>query len=176
MKRLLKLYRDSDAVTAENVELFVNLYATAAMHGNCEAQLRAMRDGLLEFIPAAAWDGFSPMDFELLVGGSPNLSMEDIRARTHFHSSGSGGGAAQNLIQKWFWTVVAGMTPLRRTKLLYFATGSTHLPRGQDRALTIEVVHPDQNMDRTSTEALPTSTTCSRKLMLPAYSSMAAGL
>jgi hypothetical protein len=165
--------RDSDCVTAENVELFVNLYATAAMHRNCEAQLRAMRDGLLEFVPAAAWGGFSPMDFELLVGGSPNLTVEDIRARTRFQRSGSEGGAAQIVIQDWFWAVVADMTPLRRTKLLYFATGSTHLPRGQGRALTVEVFTPNVSSDGLSTEPLPTSATCSRKLMLPAYSSMA---
>ena len=60
-EEIVEALRESDAVTAENVELFVNLYATAAMHRNCEAQLRAMRDGLLELIPAAAWDGFSPM-------------------------------------------------------------------------------------------------------------------
>ena len=88
----------------------MNLYATAAMHRNCEAQLRAMRDGLLEFVPADAWSGFSPMDFELLVGGSPNLTMEDIRKRTRFQWSGSQGSAAQSVIQNWFWTVVAGMT------------------------------------------------------------------
>jgi hypothetical protein len=165
--------RDADCVTAENVELFVNLYATAVMHRNCEAQLRAMRDGLLEFVPPAAWGGFSPMDFELLVGGSPNLTMEDIRARTHFQRSGSEGGAAQIMIQNWFWAVVAGMTPLRRTKLLYFATGSTHLPRGQGRALTVEVFTPNVSSDGSSTEPLPTSATCSRKMMLPAYSTMA---
>ena len=166
-------FRDDDLVTSENVELFVNLYATAAMHRNCKIQLRSMREGLLEFIPAEAWNGFSPMDFEMLVGGSPKLSVRDICSRTSFQYNGSEGGAAYNMIQNWFWSVVSGMSFLRRTKLLYFATGSTHLPRGQDRALTVEVFTPVVASDASVSEQLPTSATCSRKLMLPVYSSLA---
>jgi hypothetical protein len=150
-------------VTADNVEEFVELYSSAILRWNVIDQLDAMRNGLMEFVPPSAWRGVSPVDFNLLVGGTPNITFGEIKKRTHI--SCGGGGAATQLIATWFWTIIESMTQLQRSKLLYFSTGSTRLPSGTTRALVVEIA------SSLSTTSLPTSVTCSRKLVLPSYSS-----
>ena len=151
-------------VTAENVEEFVELYVAALLRWNVLDQLDAMREGLMEFIPPSAWSGGSPMDFNLLLGGTPTVSVEEIKTRTQV--SGGAGGASTQLLSMWFWQVVESMTQLQRSKLLYFATGSTRLPTGSATALHVEIV------SSMPSDALPTSATCTKKLIMPAYVSM----
>jgi hypothetical protein len=155
---------DEEFVNADNVEEFVELYSAAILRWNVIDQLRAMRDGLMEFIPPSAWRGGSPADFNHLLGGAPTVSMDEIRKRTHI--SGGGGGASTQIISTWFWSVVESMTQRQRSKLLYFSTGSTRLPAGTSHALNIEIV------GSLSAASLPSATTCSKKLQLPAYNSL----
>ena len=155
---------DEELVTADNVEEFVELYAAAILRWNVIDQLTAMRDGLMEFIPPSAWRGGSPIDFNFLLGGSPITTMDEIKKRTHI--TGGGGGASTQIISTWFWSVVESMTQRQRSKLLYFSTGSTRLPAGTSRALNVEIV------SSLSAASLPSATTCSKKLQLPAYNSL----
>ena len=154
-------------VTADNVEEYVELYSSAILRWNVIDQLNAMRNGMMEFIPPSAWRGGSPMDFNLLIGGTPNITAAEIKLRTQITGSQGGtGGASIQLISTWFWTIVESMTQLQRSKLLYFSTGSTRLSSDTTKpSLLVEVA---SNVPGTS---LPTSVTCSLKLVLPAYSS-----
>ena len=108
--------------------------------------------------------GGSPTDFNFLLGGSPITTMDEIKRRTHI--TGGGGGASTQIISTWFWSVVESMTQRQRSKLLYFSTGSTRLPAGTSRALNVEIV------SSLSAASLPSATTCSKKLQLPAYNSL----
>ncbi len=166
---ILSSWDQEQPVTADNVDLFVQLYCDAVLRHNCEPQLRAMRNGLYEFVPPAAFSGCDPHDFDLLVGGQAHMSLDDLKSRTVFTGTGTG-GAGQPLVVKWFWQVVDKMTQAQRSKLLYFATGTGRLPAGTGRALTVDVYTPS-----TSSRAapLPTATTCSRKLNMPVFSSFA---
>jgi len=150
-------------VTSDNVEEFVELYASAILRWNVLDQLTAMRDGLMEFIPPGAWRGGSPLDFNLLVGGTPKVTLEELKKRTHI--SGGSGGASTQLIAQWFWNIVSQMTQLQISQLLYFSTGSTRLPSGTSKALVVEIV------GNVSASSLPTATTCSLQINMPSYSS-----
>ena len=156
---------DDVLVTADNVEEFVELYVAAILRWNVIDQLDAIREGMMEFIPPSAWHGGSPMDFNLLLGGTPTVSVDEIKARTDI-TSGDSSGASTQLISNWFWIIVGNMTQLQRSKLLYFSTGSTRLPSGTGKALTVEIV------SSLPVDSLPMSTTCSKKLQIPAYMTM----
>ena len=88
-----------------------------------DVQIRAMRRGLLQYLPEAMlplWNGF---DLELAVAGEPEVSVDKLKAEASVRLS--------NSRKEWFWQCVEEMTPAQRSKLLRFATGRSRLPVGK---------------------------------------------
>jgi hypothetical protein len=88
-----------------------------------DVQIRAMRRGLLQYLPAAMltlWNGY---DLELAVAGEPEVSVEKLKAEANVRLS--------NSRKEWFWQCVEEMTSAQRSKLLRFATGRSRLPVGK---------------------------------------------
>ena len=86
-------------------------------------QIRAMRKGLLQYLPAevmALWNGY---DLESAVAGEPDVAVEKLKSEAQVRLT-----SAQTI---WFWECVDAMTPAQRCKLLRFATGRSRLPVGQ---------------------------------------------
>jgi hypothetical protein len=88
-----------------------------------DVQIRAMRRGLLEYLPSALlplWNGF---DLELAVAGEPEVDVNKLKAEASVNLRGSR--------KDWFWQCVEEMTSQQRSKLLRFATGRSRLPVGK---------------------------------------------
>jgi len=101
---------------------YVRLYKDAHMR-KYDVQIRAMRRGLLEYLPSALlplWNGF---DLELAVAGEPEVDVNKLKAEASVTLSGSR--------KDWFWQCVEEMTSHQRSKLLRFATGRSRLPVGK---------------------------------------------
>jgi len=101
---------------------YVRLYKDAHMR-KYDVQIRAMRRGLLEYLPSALlplWNGF---DLELAVAGEPEVDVNKLKAEASVNLRGSR--------KDWFWQCVEEMTSQQRSKLLRFATGRSRLPVGK---------------------------------------------
>ena len=106
----------------ESRHLYARLYKDAHMQ-KYDVQIRAMRRGLLQYLPEAMlplWNGF---DLELAVAGEPEVSVDKLKAEASVRLS--------NSRKEWFWQCVEEMTPAQRSKLLRFATGRSRLPVGK---------------------------------------------
>jgi hypothetical protein len=115
----------------DNRHQYVSLYKSAHMR-KYDVQIRAMRRGLLQYLPAALlplWNGF---DLELAVAGEPEVDVDKLKAEA--------GVSMISSRKDWFWQCVEEMTPLQRSKLLRFATGRSRLPVG--KFYVKEQVHP----------------------------------
>lgn len=159
-------------VTPENICKYVRLYATKVMIGCVEAELRAMRSGLHDIIPAELLSSLTPEDFQLLVsGGTTDVDINRLRSVISFSNSNGCSIDILDRFKRWFWSIVHKMTPLQRQQLLYFCTGSAVLPALSDRR------DPDQDLSITvevisgNTKALPMATTCGQRMSIPLYPS-----
>ena len=115
----------------DNRHQYVSLYKRAHMR-KYDVQIRAMRRGLLQYLPAALlpiWNGF---DLELTVAGEPEVDVDKLKAEASVSMISSR--------KDWFWQCVEEMTPLQRSKLLRFSTGRSRLPVGM--FYVKEQVHP----------------------------------
>ena len=132
---------------------YVRLVKDAHMH-KYDTQIRAMRRGLLQYLPAAMMPLWNAFDLELAVAGEPEVSIDRLKAE----ASVSIGNATR---KQWFWQCVEEMTSMQRSKLLRFATGRSRLPVG--RFYVKEGGSGDGS--------LPRSATCSFEMYVPVYSS-----
>ena len=130
---------------------YIRLFKAAHLH-KYDLQIKAIRRGLLCYLPAALlplWNGY---DLELAVAGEADVPVDKLKASARIELSGS---------QKdWFWKCVEDMTPQQRSKLLRFATGRSRLPSKFN-------VGGSSSGDA----AMPTAATCSMKMYIPTYSS-----
>jgi hypothetical protein len=145
-------------VSPQNVERFVELSATSLMIDSVRKPLDALRAGLEDVFPVPSiLDILTAEDFAVILNGSPEI--ETALLRNHTDCSGAN--------KKWydeFWAVVDSMTPMQKSNLLAFWTGSACVPSDLSRwKLRLEV-------HRESPE-LPEAATCSRQLRVPKYSS-----
>jgi len=105
---------------------------------------------------------FTPQMLQLLISGVSSFTVEELKEVTKFN------GQSEKLypgIIQWFWECVADMTQDELSLLLAFVTGSSNLPVGGIAAITITVA-----IGSTS-NTLPTSSTCFNFLNLPVYES-----
>jgi len=130
---------------------YVRLFKAAHMH-KYDSQIKAIRRGLLCYLPGALlplWNGY---DLELAVAGEADVAADKLKATARIELGGS---------QKdWFWKCVEEMTAQQRSKLLRFATGRSRLP-------SEFAVGSSSGGDA----AMPTAATCSMKMYMPTYSS-----
>lgn len=146
-------------VTAENVQDYVEKAAMATMISSVERALGAMRAGFEDvFTPPASGlpTVLTPEDFTIILNGSPEIDTAVLR--THCQVSGS---TTPEFIDM-FWAHVATLSPLQKSELLTFWTGSACVPSNLSSWQLKLVV--ESNSDR-----LPTSATCFFKMRIPRY-------
>jgi hypothetical protein len=164
------------AVTEENREEYLQLFAEYRLVHAISAQITAFREGLGVFIDDDLRSTLSRCctvsDIQLLLCGVAELDVDDWELNSRCTC---GLTAASDLV-RWFWALVRQMATEERSKLLLFCTGSARAPAtgfatlmgysGQQQPFTLQGLPSDGD-----TAQLPTAATCFNTLRLPPYTS-----
>ncbi|XP_031829321.1 apoptosis-resistant E3 ubiquitin protein ligase 1 isoform X3 [Nomia melanderi] len=117
--------------------------------------------GLNELIPDNLLGIFDENELELLLCGTGEYSVADLRA----HHIANGNSREFLRVLDWFWTAVSNFTQEEMARLLQFTTGCSQLPPGGFQKLS-----PRFQITAAPTFAnLPTAHTCFNQLCLPDY-------
>ncbi|XP_014226475.1 apoptosis-resistant E3 ubiquitin protein ligase 1 isoform X1 [Trichogramma pretiosum] len=117
--------------------------------------------GLNELIPDNLLGIFDENELELLLCGTGEYSVADLRA----HHVANGSSPEFLRVLDWFWTAVSNFTQEEMARLLQFTTGCSQLPPGGFQQLS-----PRFQITAAPTfENLPTAHTCFNQLCLPDY-------
>ncbi|OAD62391.1 hypothetical protein WN48_07262 [Eufriesea mexicana] len=117
--------------------------------------------GLNELIPDNLLGIFDENELELLLCGTDEYSVADLRA----HHIANGRSPEFLRVLDWFWTAVSNFTQEEMARLLQFTTGCSQLPPGGFQQLS-----PRFQITAVPTFAnLPTAHTCFNQLCLPDY-------
>ncbi|THH14864.1 hypothetical protein EUX98_g9549, partial [Antrodiella citrinella] len=110
-------------VTEENKREFVNLIVEHRTCKRVQPQFDAFMSGLYELIPQELLEVFDETELKLLIGGTPDLDVDDWMKFTEY----SGYIAADYAIQ-WFWQCIRDWSAERKSRLLLLVTGSNRIP------------------------------------------------
>ena len=155
-------------VTDENKFDYVNLVTAYRMTNAVKDQVAAFVKGFEEIIPRETISILNAAELELLISGTPDIDIEDLRANTEYHGYTVGSSQIQ-----WFWDVVREMSKDDLARLLMFTTGTSKVPLDGFAALQgmqgpqrfqIHRQHADD-------QKLPSAHTCFNQLDLHEYSS-----
>ena len=156
------------AVTDANKFEYVNLITAHRMTNAVKDQLAALVKGFEEVVPRETISILNASELELLISGTPDIDVEDLRANTEY----TGFTVGSKQIQ-WFWDVVREMNKEDLARLLMFCTGTSKVPLDGFGALQgmqgpqrfqIHRQHADDSK-------LPSAHTCFNQLDLHEYSS-----
>ncbi|KNC83656.1 hypothetical protein SARC_04116 [Sphaeroforma arctica JP610] len=152
-------------VTNENKEEYVNLFMEWRINRGTHQQLKALKDGFSEFVPADALADFNAHDLEMLISGEINIDLDDWKAHTTYTDTDEN----DNIVQ-WFWKLLEESNRDLRLRILQFVTGTQRIPTEGFQAL-IGTDGPRRFcIQKTGDVAkLPTSHTCFNRLDIPPY-------
>ncbi|ETV71663.1 hypothetical protein, variant 1 [Aphanomyces astaci] len=119
------------AVTDANKAEYVRLMVRYLVFGRVEAQLSALLQGVYDVVPPELLMPFDHKEFELILCGLAEVDVADWKANTVTSSNLDNSSPLQ-----WFWEVVEAMSPVDRSRLLQFATGSSRVPVQGFKGLT----------------------------------------
>ena len=158
-------------VTDENKLEYVNLVTAHRMTNAVKEQISAFVKGFEEVIPRDMISILNAAELELLISGTPDIDIEDLRANTDYHG---GYGVGSKQIQ-WFWEVLRELSKENLARLLMFSTGTSKVPLDGFAALQGMQGPQKFQIHRVQAEdsKLPTAHTCFNQLDLPEYSSKA---
>ena len=129
------------------------------------AQTHAVLRGLSGLLPVRLLPLFTHREFELMVCGTPEIDMTDLRRHTRY---GVSVDPTENYVQL-LWQVLESFTSEQRSKFLSFIWGRNRLPATEDewgdqsmKIHTLEADSPDAH--------LPVSHTCFFSMEWPRYS------
>ncbi|KAI5124501.1 hypothetical protein M0805_003026 [Coniferiporia weirii] len=152
-------------VTEENKASYVNAVVHHRISKRVKEQFDAFMSGFNELVPQDLVMVFDERELELLIGGMSEIDVDDWNKFTDYR----GYDVGDEVIQ-WFWKILRGWPPEKKSRLLQFATGTSRIPvngfkdlQGSDgpRRFTIEKSgDPSQ---------LPKSHTCFNRIDLPPY-------
>jgi len=156
-------------VNASNIYDYVRKYAQTRMVKTQEKALEAIRQGVLDAIPASSLDGLIAEDFRLLLNGVGDIEVQTLVSFTSFNDES--GEPAERLarFKKWLWNVIEKMSVREKQDLVYFWTGSPSLPASEDGFQPM----PSVTIRPADDAHLPTANTCISRLYIPLYSSKA---
>ncbi|KAH8117461.1 HECT-domain-containing protein [Phellopilus nigrolimitatus] len=153
-------------VTEESKGDYVNAVVHHRISKRVKEQFDAFMTGLNELVPQELAMVFDERELELLIGG---MSEIDQPMTWNKFTDYRGYDVGDEVIQ-WFWKILRGWPPEKKSRLLQFATGTSRIPvngfkdlQGSDgpRRFTIEKSgDPSQ---------LPKSHTCFNRIDLPPY-------
>ncbi|CAI6315465.1 unnamed protein product [Periconia digitata] len=147
-------------VTNANRHQFVKDYITWLTRTSIKPQLDAFREGFRTCLHPASLRLFNPESLRSLVEGNPVISVQLLRKHTRYE-----GYSDTDPIMLDFWSVVETYSQKELRHLLEFVTSSERVPITGYESMNFTIAHAGGD-----TELLPTSSTCFRKLSLPAYS------
>lgn len=153
----------SGDVEPEDLELFIQQYAQAALHGGSEDRISAfVKSALLCMAVGPAFSLCTANDLELLICGLPGLAanFRELEQSSVY----ANGYHADHPVVRVFWRVVHAMPEIWRRKLLLFCTGCDRVPILGLKALNFVVSRSSVELDH-----LPTANTCINQLNLPEY-------
>jgi E3 ubiquitin-protein ligase EDD1 len=153
-------------VTALNMYEFVKLYAEFRMIKNVKLSLDQLKAGVYDVLPASSFDGLHAEDLRLLLNGVADISIHTLASYTTI-SDESKEASRRAQFEKWFWTTLDRMTQSEKQELLFFWTGSSHLPASEEGFQPL----PTITLRPPSDQHLPTANTCINRLYIPVYSS-----
>jgi len=148
-------------VRFEQREEFTRLSIQARLNES-DQQIRAIKKGLNQVVPAYMLSLFSWFDLEILVCGNPVIDVETLRKHTVYRGISSGSPLIKNL-----WKCLESFTHEERRLFLRFVWGRSRLPVSEtdwSQQFTIHLL-------RAGDDKLPISHTCFFSLELPDYSS-----
>ncbi|XP_067031936.1 apoptosis-resistant E3 ubiquitin protein ligase 1-like isoform X2 [Acropora muricata] len=150
-------------VTESNKMEYLDLLAQYRLSSSCKQQIDAFAKGLNELVPENLLSVFDEYELELLMCGTGDISVSDLRQ--HHNVIDSGSSFKKSL--DWFWTIVKSFTQDELARLVQFITGSSQLPPGGFAELSPQI----QISSAPTTDSLPSAHTCFNQLCLPSYSS-----
>ncbi|XP_074631038.1 apoptosis-resistant E3 ubiquitin protein ligase 1-like isoform X2 [Acropora palmata] len=150
-------------MTESNKMKCLNLLAQYRLSSSCKQQIKAFAKGLNEFVPENLLSVFDEYELELLMCGTGDISVSDLRQ--HHNVIDSGSSFKKSL--DWFWTIVTSFTQDELARLVQFITGSSQLPPGGFAEISPQI----QISSVPTTDSLPSAHTCFNQLCLPSYSS-----
>merc|ERR1712137_1385514 len=137
------------------------------MGTNIKQQLTEFLKGFFEIVPRHLIQIFSPEELELLICGTVEVDVADLKANTDYV-----GYTSSSPQVVWFWRVVDEMSSEERQMLLQFITGTSKMPLTGFRDLEGMTGKQKFNIHRTGDPCLlPTSHTCFNQLDIPEYDS-----
>jgi E3 ubiquitin-protein ligase HUWE1 len=93
-------------------------------------QIGAFTEGFNDIVPHDVLAILNPSELELLISGTPEIDIEDLRAQTEY----TGYTPASPQV-RWFWDVVRDLNDEDRARLLMFCTGTSKVPLDGFKAL-----------------------------------------
>lgn len=143
-------------VTLENVSEFVDLTINTLIHES-DAPTKALRDGVLQVVPAWVLQLLTWQELEMRVCGSPKITVAELKLSAHYEDL----DATEQRVE-FLWEALERFSNEERSRFLRFVSGRKRLPT--------PIFLCAEKSDK-STDALPESSTCSNTLFLPDYSS-----
>jgi E3 ubiquitin-protein ligase EDD1 len=177
------------ALTADNVDEYVQKYAEYRMVTCREKSLEAMAKGLSDVLSPSALDSLTAEDFRLLLNGCGDVNIEQLKKYTSFNDETACDSAdLLSQFRHWFWQVVEKLSRREKQDLVrsqlnlllvmclflkccvcqvYFWTSSPALPSSEEgfQPLPSVTIRPPDD------HHLPTANTCISRLYVPLYSS-----
>ena len=153
-------------VTDDNKLEYVNLVTAHKMTNAIKDQIAAFTRGFNDIVPHDVIKILNPSELELLISGTPEIDLDDLRANTEYH------GYAPSAPQvRWFWETVREFSQEDRARFLMFVTGTSKVPLDGFKALQgisgpqkfqIHKAHGDG-------DRLPSAHTCFNHLDIPQF-------
>eukprot|EP00613_Pedinella_sp_CCMP2098_P009865 CAMPEP_0171646722 /NCGR_PEP_ID=MMETSP0990-20121206/34963_1 /TAXON_ID=483369 /ORGANISM="non described non described, Strain CCMP2098" /LENGTH=501 /DNA_ID=CAMNT_0012223675 /DNA_START=121 /DNA_END=1628 /DNA_ORIENTATION=- len=133
------------------------------------AQLSAFFHGLSAGLPCQLFPLFTPLEFEVLVCGAPDIDVELLKKVTEYQGEGVSSEAPH---VKYLWESLERMDQSQRSKFVNFVSARSKLPSSADEfPMHFKVCEPKPSAKAEPDSHLPHSQTCFFTLSLPFYSS-----
>jgi len=155
-------------VTLDNVDEWIELAVEARLHEN-DFQVGALRCGLASIVPLHLACFLSWFELQRLFCGLPDFTVAQLQAVTKYE-----GGVDETVPHiRWFWEVLAEMSPSQRAQFMRFVFARDRLPaRPAELGIKFKLQAPLSSTAKPSPDVhFPSTHTCFFSLSLPAYSS-----
>ncbi len=125
-EELIELKENGNTVQIDekNKEEFIDLFTKYHLRQSIEKQFNEMAFGFFSLIPGEVLQALDPDELELFLCGDQEISLSDWKENTRYKGVYHG----NHQVIKWFWEILAKLTPEETEKFLQFCTGSTRAP------------------------------------------------
>ena len=164
----LSPYGLNKVVTEENKQEYVDLMAHWLFKERYEPAMSSLVEGFSAHININKYMKLFTLDeIQLLLGGRPDIDLEDIRRDCKF----TGGYVEESAQIEWLWIILEELDAEKLSLFLGFVTGCASMPvDGLDPPLMVTQME-DQDSAELVDQALPRAHTCFNQLVVPPYSS-----